>query len=72
MGKIRICPKCMEPKLRSAVNVSGWLAPDMYECVNCGYLGRFYIEIDSEDYKLDKDFKFDSEDFELDQEDNSL
>ena len=55
MVNIRICPKCKEPKLKSAVNVSGWLAPDMYECTSCGYMGRFYIEVDSEDYKLDKD-----------------
>ncbi|MHA2006038.1 MAG: hypothetical protein ACXABO_00890 [Promethearchaeota archaeon] len=54
MVNIRICPKCKEPKLRNAVNVSGWLAPDMFECSNCGYLGHFYIEVDSDDYKLDQ------------------
>ena len=55
MVNIRICPKCKKPKLKMAVNVSGWLAPDFYECLNCGYLGRFYIEVDSEDYKLDQE-----------------
>ena len=48
MVKIRICPKCKNPTLRPAFNVSGWLAPDMYEC-DCGYVGLFYIEIDSEE-----------------------
>jgi len=38
-----------------AVNVSGWLAPDMYECTACGYIGRFYIEVDSEDFQLDQE-----------------
>jgi len=58
MVNIRICPKCKEPKLRNAVNVSGWLAPNMYECTNCGYLGHFYIEIDPEDFELDQnDYK---------------
>jgi hypothetical protein len=55
MVNIRICPKCKEPKLKSAVNVSGWLAPNMFECTNCGYLGYFYIEIDSEDFLLDQE-----------------
>ncbi|UCC20897.1 MAG: hypothetical protein JSV62_06355 [Promethearchaeota archaeon] len=72
MVNIRLCPKCKKPKLKNAVNVSGWLAPDMYECVNCGYVGRFFIEIDTEDYGFDKDFEFNLEDFKLDQEDDSL
>ena len=55
MVNIRICPKCMEPKLKPAVNVSGWLAPDMYECTACGYIGRFYVEVDSENFELDKE-----------------
>ncbi|MHA1661326.1 MAG: hypothetical protein ACTSUT_19695 [Promethearchaeota archaeon] len=54
MVNIRICPKCRKPNLRSATNVSGWLAPDIFECTECGYIGRFYIEIDSEDFKLEK------------------
>ena len=55
MVNIRICPKCKEPKLKSALNVSGWLAPNMFECTNCGYLGYFHIEIDSEDFQLDEE-----------------
>jgi len=55
MVNIRICPKCKEPKLKSAMNVSGWLAPNMFECTNCGYMGYFYIEIDPEDFQLDEE-----------------
>ncbi|MFX1376009.1 MAG: hypothetical protein ACFFA0_09375 [Promethearchaeota archaeon] len=54
MVTIRICPKCKEPKLKSAVNVSGWLAPNFVECTKCGYMGHFFIEIDPEDYILDQ------------------
>lgn len=54
MVKIRICPKCKEPNLKNAINVSGWLAPDMYEC-SCGYVGRLFLEIDTDDYKLDEE-----------------
>jgi len=53
MVNIRICPKCKEPSLRSALNVSGWLGSNLFECTKCGYTGYFYIEIDTEDYKLD-------------------
>jgi hypothetical protein len=57
MVDIRICPKCKKPTLRNATNVSGWLAPDLYECSDekCRYVGRFYIEIDSEDFELDQE-----------------
>lgn len=55
MVNIRICPKCKKPTLKNAVNISGWLAPDMFECTTCGYIGRFYVEIDSNDYELDKE-----------------
>ena len=54
MAKIRICPKCKEPKLKPALNISGWLAPDLYECTGCSYVGRFYLEIDPNDYKIDE------------------
>jgi hypothetical protein len=27
----------------------------MFECTNCGYMGYFYIEIDSEDFQLDEE-----------------
>ena len=54
MVNIRICPKCKKPKLKSATNVAGWLAAELYQCTECGYIGRFYLEIDSEDFKLDE------------------
>jgi len=48
MPKIRICPKCKEPKLKNMMNVSGWLAPPMFECLKCGYVGSVFLEIDPE------------------------
>jgi len=55
MTKIRICPKCRKAKLKNATNVSGWLAPDMYECTECNYIGYLYLEVDSEDLKSQSD-----------------
>jgi len=51
MVKIRICPKCKKPKLKNATNVSGWLAPNIYECTECKYIGYLYLEIDSDDFE---------------------
>ncbi|MFX1365538.1 MAG: hypothetical protein ACFFCE_06055 [Promethearchaeota archaeon] len=55
MVNIRICPRCKKPTLRNAINVAGGIAPNLYECKDskCGYIGRFFIEVDSEDYQLD-------------------
>lgn len=54
MVKIKVCPKCKKAKLKPAMNVSGWLAPDMYACRNCHYTGALYIEIDSEDFEIEE------------------
>ncbi len=53
---IRLCPKCQKPTLKAALNVSGWLAPDMFECTEpeCTYIGGFYVEVDPEDFKLNE------------------
>ncbi|MFW9772557.1 MAG: hypothetical protein ACFFBY_01120 [Promethearchaeota archaeon] len=51
MTKIKLCPKCRKAKLKNATNVSGWLAPDMYECTECKYIGYLYLEVDSNDFE---------------------
>ncbi|TFG01576.1 MAG: hypothetical protein EU540_03370 [Promethearchaeota archaeon] len=61
MPKFMLCPKCKKPTLRNATNVSGWLAPDLYECIDqdCGYIGSVYIEVDPNDFNLDDEIEFD-------------
>ncbi|NHJ22046.1 MAG: hypothetical protein EAX91_13950 [Candidatus Lokiarchaeota archaeon] len=49
MTRIKICPKCKKPTLKNAVNVSGWLAPNMFECTSCKYIGPLFLEIDPKD-----------------------
>ena len=49
MKTVKICPKCKQATLKSAMNVSGWLAPNLFECTNCNYRGAFYIEVDVDD-----------------------
>ena len=55
LTSIRICPKCKKPALKNAFNVSAWLAPTMYECTNCDYVGAIAIEIDPNDYEIDEE-----------------
>lgn len=49
--KIRICPKCKTPSLRPASYVSGWLTPDKFRCMECGYVGHIYLEVEPEEYQ---------------------
>ncbi len=60
MTRIRICPKCRKPTLKNAVNVSGWLAPNMFECTSCNYIGSLFLEIDPKDLK-EENISFDEE-----------
>ena len=53
MVRIRICPKCRKPTLKNAVNVSGWLAPNLFECTSCNYIGPLFLEIDPKDFEED-------------------
>ncbi len=41
----------MKPTLKPAYNISGWLTPDMYECRECQYIGKFFVIVDSKDYE---------------------
>ena len=50
--RIRICPRCKKATLKTAVNVAGWLAPNIFECTSCDYIGALYIEIDPKDLEL--------------------
>ena len=57
MKSVKLCPKCKQSKLKPAMNVSGWLAPDLLECTNCNYVGVFYIEIDADEFESIKEGK---------------
>ena len=64
---VRICPKCRSAKVRHLSNVSGWLAPGMYECLECGHNGRFFVLVDLDELKRMKAEKekllFEAKDF---------
>ncbi|MHA1390872.1 MAG: hypothetical protein ACTSQT_01340 [Promethearchaeota archaeon] len=50
MARIRICPKCKNATLKNAVNISGWLTPNMFECTSCDYIGSLFIEMIRNEY----------------------
>lgn len=52
MARIKICPKCKKATLKTAVNVAGWLTPNIFECTSCDYIGALYIEINPKDLEL--------------------
>ena len=41
---ITVCPVCGSPRIKP-IGVSGWLTPALYECEDCGYVGRIVLEI---------------------------
>ncbi|MEX2681109.1 MAG: hypothetical protein Q6373_005885 [Candidatus Sigynarchaeota archaeon] len=49
--EIQLCPKCKQPTLRHAMNVSGWLDSPSYTCTDpkCGYIGRFFIMVNPDE-----------------------
>jgi len=55
MVAIKICPKCKNSTVKLAFNVSGWLAPAMYRCKECEYVGYYYLEVDLEENIIEKD-----------------
>lgn len=61
---VKLCPTCMKPSLKQASNISGFMTPDNYECLNkeCKYVGSFYVEmdldeVDEEQLKIIKDYQ---------------
>jgi hypothetical protein len=58
MRSVKLCPKCKQAKLKPAMNVSGWLAPNLLECTNCNYIGAFYIEVNADEFEKIKEGAF--------------
>ena len=48
-GALRLCPRCLSPRVRRSRGFSGWLLPITYECPDCGYKGPLVLEVDAEE-----------------------
>jgi predicted RNA-binding Zn-ribbon protein involved in translation (DUF1610 family) len=42
---LKLCPKCGKPSLRLSSALNGWLIPEEYVCLECGYRGPIILEI---------------------------
>jgi len=49
--KSQLCPNCLTPSLCYKSGFSGIYAPANYECIQCGYKGRVYVDVDGRDDK---------------------
>ena len=59
--KIRVCPSCLEPTLRSADSISGWMTEEIFKCDKCGYRGTVFIEVDPDEFEKFKESQLKAE-----------
>ncbi|PCN50806.1 hypothetical protein B6U99_02580 [Candidatus Geothermarchaeota archaeon ex4572_27] len=43
---VRLCPVCHSRNIERASALSGWLTPDEYICLDCGYRGPVVLEVE--------------------------
>ncbi len=48
---MQLCPQCLKPRLRYSSGFIGIYAPGGFECLNCGYKGFIYVDVDGRDNK---------------------
>jgi len=44
--KIKVCPRCLGTRLVPSSMFSGWLTSESFRCLDCGYTGHIFLEID--------------------------
>ena len=44
--KIKVCPRCLSTRLVPSSMFSGWLTSESFRCLDCGYTGTVFIEVD--------------------------
>ncbi len=55
MIRIRVCPICESRNIRKSSTFDGWLLPEQYICLDCGYRGPIYMEIQIDEEELKRD-----------------
>jgi hypothetical protein len=72
-NEIMLCPKCKQPTLKQATNISGWLDTSLYKCTypGCGYVGRLYITINPKDFETKSPPDTEEEEDSADDQDNA-
>jgi len=55
--RVKICPICGSERLDLSSPFDGWLTPETYICLDCGYRGPIYLELEIERDRLDEDIE---------------
>ena len=53
--RIKACPICGSRKLERSSSFDGWLIPEQYICLECGYKGPIYLEIQVDEEEIGKE-----------------
>jgi uncharacterized Zn finger protein len=46
--RVLACPKCGGLNVKETGSIDGWLAPSLYSCHECGYIGRAIVVLEPE------------------------
>jgi C4-type Zn-finger protein len=55
--RIKVCPICHSPKIKFSSQFDGWLTPEVYICIECGYRGPIILEVDINEVQDDSTAK---------------
>jgi len=44
--RIKVCPVCHSPEIKLSSAFNGWLTPEIYVCMKCGYRGPIVLELE--------------------------
>ncbi len=53
--RITVCPVCGSTNIRKVSPFSGWLLPEEYVCLDCGYRGPIVAEIEVDEDEIEGD-----------------
>ncbi len=53
--KIMVCPVCGSTNIKKVSAFSGWLLPEEYVCLDCGYRGPVVAEIEVDEDEIEED-----------------
>lgn len=50
--KIKVCPRCESRNIELLSPLGGWMTPEVYICLKCGYRGPIILEIEIDPSEL--------------------
>ena len=53
--RIKVCPICGSRDIRLSSPFNGWLTPETYICLKCGYSGPIVLELQIDPKELEDD-----------------